>query len=234
MYGCVGIEMRGDIWNGTVIDHYELKRTATTACIVLAGYFGSLRGEEINRVDLGAMLKYWEEATENENHPHVALMLSGTFKAVTGIKYFCQPLALQTDSGQDIGFWFSRFLEIWKEEGSFLGPLFVGNKGKRMSGAEMDLLFHSLLLEVQRRFARVLPESVDVKKEFSTYRSFRRGSTSEAQNAGMPQQVIEANNRWRKLSRAKGMKPSMSMMEHYSDAKVCVPTLIRFSALLPG
>ena len=180
------------------------------------------------------MLKYWEEATENENHPHVPLMLSSTFKAVTGIKYFCQPLALETDAGRKIGVWFSRFLGIWKEEGSSSGPLFVGHKDKRMSGAEMDLLFHTLLLEVKRRFARVLPESVDGKNEFSTYRSFRRGSTSEAQNTGMPQQVIEANNRWRKRSRAKGMKPSMSMMEHYSDAKVCVPSLIKFSALLPG
>ena len=219
---------------GTVIDQYELKRTATTACIVLAGYFASLRGEEINRVDLGAMLKYWAEATENENHPHVALMLSGTFKGVTGVKYFCQPLALQTDSGRDIGLWFSRLLEIRKGEGSSSGPLFVGHNGRRMSGGEMDLLFHALLLEVQRRFAKVLPESVDVKNEFSTYRSFRRGSTSVAQNAGMHQSVIEANNRWRKRSRARGMKPSMSMMEHYSDAKVCVPSLIKFLALLPG
>ena len=42
----------------TVIDKFEIKRTATTACIVLAGYFASLRGEVINRVDLGAMIKY--------------------------------------------------------------------------------------------------------------------------------------------------------------------------------
>ena len=103
-----------------------------------------------------------------------------------------------------------------------------------MSRAEMDLLFHALLLEVQRRVAKVLPESVDVKKEFSTYWSFRWGLTSEAQNAGMPQEVNEANNRWRKRSRAKGMKPSMSMMEHYSDTKVGILSLIRVSALLPG
>ena len=62
----------------------------------------------------------------------------------------------------------------------------------------MDLLFHALLLEVQRQFAKVLPESVDVKKEFSTYWSFRWGSTLEAQNAGIPEEVIEANSRWRK------------------------------------
>ena len=30
------------------------------------------------------------------------------------------------------------------------------------------------------------------------------------------------------------MRPAMSMMEHYSDAKVGVPSLIRFSASLPG
>ena len=42
----------------TVIDHYDMKRTATTACIVLAGYFASLWGEEIKCVDLGAMIKY--------------------------------------------------------------------------------------------------------------------------------------------------------------------------------
>ena len=196
MFACMDVlESKWEEAHGTLIDLYELKRTATPACIVLAGYFGSLRGEEINRVDLGAMLKYWEESTEHEHHPHVALVLSGTFKVVTGIKYFCQPLAMQTDSGQDIGVWFSRFLEIRKEEGALLGPLFVGDKGKRMSGAEIDLLFHSLLSEVQRCFAKVLPESVDVKNKFSTYQSFRRGSTSEAQNAGMPHQVIEANNR---------------------------------------
>ena len=157
------LESKWEEAHETVIDLYKLKCTATTARIVLAGYFGSLRGEEINCVDLGAMLKHWEVATEHEHHPHVALMLSGTFKAVTGIKYFCQPLAMQTDSGQDIGVWFSRFLEIRKTEGALSGPLFVGDKGKRMSGAEMDLLFHSLLLEVQCCFARVLLESVDVK-----------------------------------------------------------------------
>ena len=93
------LESKWEEAHGTVIDRYELKHTATTAYIVLAGYFASLWGEEINRVDLGAMLKYWDEATNHINHPHVALMLSNTFKAETGIKFFCQSLALQRDNG---------------------------------------------------------------------------------------------------------------------------------------
>lgn len=100
--------------------------------------------------------------------PHVASMLSGTFKAEKGVKFFCQPLALQTESGQDIGVWFSRLFEICKGKGSSKGPLFVGHKGKHMSGTKMDLLFLALLLEVQRCISKVLHESVDIKKEFST------------------------------------------------------------------
>ena len=129
----------------TVFDKYDMKRIATTTCIVLAGYFASLWGEEINRVDLGAMIKYWDKATTCEKNPYVALMLSGTFKAETGIKFFCQPLALQMDNGRDIGVWFLRLLKICKGKGASKGPLFVRHIGERMSGAEMDLLFRALL-----------------------------------------------------------------------------------------
>ena len=51
-----------------VIDCYDMKHTATTLCIVLAGYFANLRGKEINCVDLGAMIK------QHAQYPHVTLM----------------------------------------------------------------------------------------------------------------------------------------------------------------
>jgi len=51
----------------------------------------------------------------------------------------------------------------------------------------------------------------------------------EAQNAGIPQNIIESNNRWRKLMRSKGLTPGMSMMERYTDTKTSVPSLIWFS-----
>jgi len=53
-------------------------------------------------------------------------------------------------------------------------------------------------------------------------RSLRRGATAEAQNARIPTNVIEANHRWRKVARAKGMTPGMSMME-------CMSLLVRYS-----
>jgi hypothetical protein len=46
---------------------------------------------------------------------------------------------------------------------------------------------------------------------------------------GIPKEAIEANNRWRKHMRSRGLTPGMSMMERYLDAKASVPSLIRFS-----
>ena len=79
---------------------------------------------------------------------HVAMMLSRTFKAEIGIKFFYQPLALKTEGGQGICVWFARFIKILKDKGSSMGPFFVGHKGKCILRAKMDILFHALLLDV--------------------------------------------------------------------------------------
>jgi hypothetical protein len=75
----------------------------------------------------------------------------------------------------------------------------------------------------------LIPDEVVVSEEYSAFRSLRRGATAEAQNARVPKEVIEANNRWRKHSRSRGLTPGMSMMERYTDAKASVPALVRFS-----
>jgi hypothetical protein len=110
------------------------------------------------------------------------------------------------------------------------GPVFRNAKGKRASTAELDVDFHGILMRVQKRWPNLIPDhTVKVKEEYGVYRSLRRGATMEAQNAEIPGDVIEANNRWRKHSRLKGLTPGISMMERYTDAKASVPSLIRFS-----
>ena len=103
-----------------------------------------------------------------------------------------------------------------------------------MSIGKLDVYFHGFLKEVQQRYPKVIEESVDVEKEYSTYRSFCRGTSSEAQNANVGINVIESHNQWRNKMRSNGIKPNTSMMEHYTDAKVAAPLLIKFSRLLPS
>ena len=205
-----------------------------SACIIFSGYYGCLRGEEIGKSDLGAMRKYWKEAMEHLEYRHVPLILAGRFKGETGIKRFCQPLCAVTQNGRELGKWFGRYIGCLQSFGVTTGPLFRNEKGSRMGVAELDLHFHWVLTEVQRRFPNVIPDSVKVTDSYSTYRSLRRGATSEAQNVGISEIVIESNNRWRKKQRANGMKPGWSMIQHYTDAKVSIPTLIQFSRELPS
>ena len=103
-----------------------------------------------------------------------------------------------------------------------------------MSIAEMDLLLHNLLCKVQRINVLVVPDEVDVSKEYSVSQSLWRGSTSEAQNAGMSEEVIRVHNRWKRFVRSHGLRPGMTMIEHYLDAKVLTPTLLKYSYLMPN
>jgi hypothetical protein len=204
--------------------------TAVTACLFIAGFFAALRGEEIVRVDIGAMRKHWPEAINYKSAVHVPLMLSGRFKREIGEKLFCQPLAPITKSGVNVLSWFHRMLEIGKMGGLESGPLFLNARGKRATTADLDIRLHSALRRVQKKWPNLIPHEVDVSTEYSAHRSLRRGATAEAQNARVPKEVIEANNRWRKHARGRGITPGMSMMERYTDAKASVPALIRFSS----
>jgi hypothetical protein len=47
----------------------------------------------------------------------------------------------------------------------------------------------------------------------------------EAVKNRVSQDIIELNNRWRKFDRARGMKPSLGMKDHYTEIKLMLPAL---------
>ena len=111
-----------DIWERDKHDGFALRRVATAACLILAGYFGGLRGEEINTVDLGVTRKHWDEATKHVGHPHVPLMLTGKFKKQKGLKLFSQPLAAETQGGRKIQVWFHRLMYVLEQANILTAP----------------------------------------------------------------------------------------------------------------
>ena len=223
-------------WVGTK-EHEVQKRLyiCLTGTLLTVGFLGAFRGEEIVRLDLGGLRKYWHEGVYNPSTPHVPVILSGRFKKETGIKFFCQPMPFQSKSGMGVKIWLERMLATYDRIEIKSGPVFritTKGKSKRASSGDLDILFHAIVSRVQKSNPRLIPVSVNVEEEYSVYRSLRRGATAEAQNVGVPKSVIEANNRWRKRERARGLTPGMSMMERYSEAKASVPTLIRFAESL--
>ncbi|KAL7559820.1 hypothetical protein ACA910_003983 [Epithemia clementina (nom. ined.)] len=153
-----------------------------------------------------------------------------------GLKTYLQPLAPTTSSGIRAQLWIGRAIQTYHELGVSTGPMFRVDLGKekiqRATVSQLDALFHEVLKRLQHRRPDVLPTEIKVEEEYSVRRSLRRGATREAQNRKIPQQVIEINNRWKKHIRLRGVLPSMSMIERYSDAKASVEAVIEFSKLM--
>ena len=82
-----------------------------------------------------------------------------------------------------------------------------------MSLLLMDILLHNVMKRVQACQADLLPELVNVEEEISTCQSLRCTFTMQAQNVGIPKEVVEVNNHWRKHMHLKGFLPSMEMIE---------------------
>jgi uncharacterized protein with von Willebrand factor type A (vWA) domain len=48
----------------------------------------------------------------------------------------------------------------------------------------------------------------------------------------IPEVVINAQNRWKKIEAAKGRKAHFSMIENYADILLLIPTMVRYSEIL--
>ena len=67
------------------------------------------------------------------------------------------------------------------------------------------------------RASEVLNPKVKVEDEASLLRSIIKGSVAQARNMQIPKDVIDSNNRWRKVERAGARQITVGMMEYYSE-----------------
>eukprot|EP00536_Pseudo-nitzschia_multiseries_P006744 jgi/Psemu1/15976/gm1.15976_g len=134
---------------------------------------------------------------------HVPLMLASRFKQVNGEKTFRQPRAFITKEGVEVGIWFQRAIECLELQGMCSDPFFRSTKGKCACIRKLDVRLRSTLSAVQLKW----PNSVGDDEKLggcSMRRSPMRGATAEAQNSGILEEMIEANNCWRKQFRSRG------------------------------
>jgi hypothetical protein len=199
------------------------------------GYGGGLRGEEVCKADLGATRKHLDESLRHPRKPHVTIGLLGKVKGETNNRCHMLPLALTTASGLEIGKWVHRVVRLYEAKNIVKGPMFRINKGRRTvraRTADWDSVFHDYLRGVQEKWPGTLSPTVGIEGEYSLRRSLRRGSTSQARNKKIPKEVIELNNRWRKVDRSGGRQVAVGMMEHYSDVRATLEALLQYSEAL--
>ena len=221
---------------GTLNEEWEdaatdLARTKITemAFVLVSGYCCGLRGEEIVKADLAGFLKYLVVGKQDAEHPHVIVPLIGRIKGETGERYHMCVLARETVSGIQAGTWADRLATVNTRSNKVRGPLFRNKKGLRAKIGDFEGEFLERMIRLKMSRPGLFDPGVDVAESYSLFRSLRRGSTTEAVKNRVGQDIIELNNRWRKFDRARGMKPSLGMKDHYTEVKLVLPALWQYS-----
>lgn len=213
-----------------VSSNRERSFLASIGAFVLIAFCGSFRGHEVFLVDLHGLFKYSAELQHCGEEGYVIIPLLGRFKGESGSRYHLTPLAAKTQSGLEVKVWIERLLEARQAVARTHGPAF-GDGSPRSSNKDYEMAILDRLQQVQNQ-GDVIPSGVSVYEEYGISRSFRRGATTEARNRGVSEKDVDLMNRWRNVESAKGRKPRLSMQDHYSDIRMLVPALIRFSQAL--
>jgi len=74
----------------------------------LAGFYGSLRVEEVPLISLKGLLAFWVETAMTVSNTHIVLTLHRRFKGESGVRWHCIPIACLTRSGLQVKKWFAR------------------------------------------------------------------------------------------------------------------------------
>lgn len=160
----------------------------------------------------------------------MVVALLGRFKGETGENYHLICIVDVTKHGLEPRKWIGRLIRIYQSMNIRNGPLFRDHQGRRLRASYFEPKFHERLEYVKMMKPHLMSSTEDVVEEYGVSRSFRRGATSEAVNQGVPPEVIDANNRWRKVHQAGASKPVMTMRDHYTDIRQTLK--LRFSQAL--
>jgi hypothetical protein len=204
-------------------------KIASAGAFAVIAFCGSFRGNEVFLTDLYGLAKYSRELAQAD---HVVVPLLGKYKGEAHNRYHLTPLAVVTDSGLAVRSWVNRLVQVQEEAGRSHGPAFGDRQGNMLEATFIEALLADRLKRVQDMRPDLIPSEVDCYEHFGISRSFRRGATSTARARGVDKDIVDLTNRWRQFEHAKGKHPRLSMQDHYSDIRIVVPELIKFSQAL--
>ena len=225
------------------IGTWERQKSCMGLVYSIISFCASLRGSEGLKLDVQTLMRDLDRGKETTSHrasskfkPHVILPIKGRFKGERGERCHLIPVANETKSGIKVRAAVELLLAARREMIGVTSPwAFVSHCGKKLTFDEMNEIVLGRLeaVKIDDEERNVLGlGSIVIREEFSINRSFRRGSSTHAQNQNIPEPVINAQNRWRKVEAAKGKRAKFSMMENYSDIEHLIPTLVQYSEML--
>ena len=219
------LELRAERDNQMYLD------IAEEASWYLLAYCGSLRGFEVPKVVLSELRGQIQLTPGRDGTPpHIGVPLRGRFKARSNaVQKLLVFVCCETASGLKPGRWIRRLLSTLEKAGVVGGWLFQTSSGEQKRMNDFSDKFYSRLSHIHQSHPDLFPEGVDVYSDYGLPRSFRRGATTRAQNAGVSPEDIDWINRWNTGGEEFAHGP---MRVQYADQKQLLNLYLRFSRAL--
>ena len=222
-----------DISDKNNISPHQLRWLSMVGCYLLTAFVLSLRGNEGFMVEAGGLQNHLSHGTGSDEYiPFIVIPLLGRFKNEDGEKWHLMMSASITGSGFHVRRWLERICIILEKENKILGPAFCHPSGMVIKSTEMDAEFHSQLERVQDKRPDLIPANVDVREDYSIFRSLRRGSTSRVGELGVPDQIVDLHNRWRKVEIGGGQISSSNMRANYTELRLTKKVRLKYTVSL--
>jgi hypothetical protein len=131
--------------------------------------------------------------------------------------------------GLKIRHWLEQLVLTRERQGRFHCPAFCDEEGEVVQLSEYEEIFYEILHEIQDQIPDLIGHDVDIEQVYGFYRSFRQGAPPRAREVGVSQADIDLINRWRKIKKALGTKPSLSIRDQYTKVVQVKSLKLRFS-----
>jgi hypothetical protein len=205
------------------------KTIAEMGVIFIVGMCTAIRGEELLLVDLVGTKKSLKNLSENDEG-HFWLKILGRTKGnqLSGAEFNVPCVGVTEGTGLRPGKWIRRLVRVLEAKGYRNGPL-LRRKLIPPKLMEFENDFFKVIEKVQA-VSGLIAEEVCVRDEYGLDRSTRRAGTIHAKNMRVPDDVVNANNRWRREAvNGTGGGSRLDLIEVYTTLEALLPTALRFS-----
>ena len=162
---------------------------ASSGAYFVVSFVLALRGNETLMLDLKGLKEFVKSGIDDET-PHVVIPLLGRFKGEDYERFHILLSPNITDSGFEVRRWIEWLIEAKGSEGLFDGPAFSDKEGYVLTQQPFNDELFSQLNVTKENFPDLFPDDLKLEK-ISTSRSFRKGSTSRAQDLQLDTSLID-------------------------------------------
>jgi hypothetical protein len=195
-------------------------------------YVFSLRGNEGLLADFKG-LREELEAGRSHDPPYSTFALLGQFKGEQHRQQHLMYLVDTTGSGIEVRKYLSDLIVLRQAEGRTEGPAICDPLGRQWTTTQSNEIIHELLCSLFDQDSSLFPSYISshamIIAKYHLFRSFRRASDSRAIAKGLNLSDIRVVNRWHKVEKAAGQRPSYDMSQHYAQVDLLVDCFLRYT-----